>query len=298
MSIGLQRLQAAPGAVQPRPDAGRLAHRRRRRRPTSRACSPRLTAPTGARSGGASHLALLAGRGAGGGSLAADCRRLGPGPDRHDAGEVERALHVTLEGEPIEPPESCVEMVPEGPDQGIWFMFEEHRLTRISIGAPSRVKTPRGIGIGATAAAVRRAYGKGLNAEPHYYEDLPAEYLTFWTVPGKRGVRFETDSKRRVQTIHAGNAAIELVEGCALDGRTGRGSCQSCVLNARACARGRSRPRGSRGDPPMECLRRGVSFVSFVTLGPQKHDLAQRRRDAERRRGSGAATWMRLHLRA
>jgi hypothetical protein len=69
--------------------------------------------------------------------------------------------------------------------------------------------------MGATAAAVRRAYGKGLKAEPHYYEDRPAEYLTFWTVPRKRGVRFETDSKRRVQTIHAGTAAIELVEGCA-----------------------------------------------------------------------------------
>jgi hypothetical protein len=129
--------------------------------------------------------------------------------------EVEKVLHVRLRGEPIEPPESCVEMVPKGPDQGIWFMIQQHRLTRISIAAPSRVTTPRGIGVGASAAAVRRAYGRGLKAERHYYEDRPAEYLTFWTVPGKRGVRFETDSKRRVQVIHAGDDSITYVEGCA-----------------------------------------------------------------------------------
>ena len=128
--------------------------------------------------------------------------------------EVERVLHVRLEGEPIEDEKSCVELVPAGPDQGLWFMFQDYRLTRISIGAPSKVAA-RGLGIGATAAQVRRAYGRALKAEPHYYEDLPAEYLTFWTVPGKRGVRFETDARRRVQTIHAGDDSIQYVEGCA-----------------------------------------------------------------------------------
>jgi hypothetical protein len=129
--------------------------------------------------------------------------------------QVEQALAVKLKGEPLEDEKSCIELAPAGSDRGLWFLFEDYRLSRISIGTPSRVKTPRGIGVGASAAAVRRAYGKGLKAEPHYYEDMPSEYLTFWTVPGKRGVRFETDSRRRVQTIHAGNAAIELVEGCA-----------------------------------------------------------------------------------
>jgi hypothetical protein len=127
---------------------------------------------------------------------------------------VERVLHVRLEGEPIEDEKSCVELVPAGPDQGLWFMFQDYRLTRISIGAPSKVAA-RGLGIGATAAQVRRAYGRALKAEPHHYQDLPAEYLTFWTVPGKRGVRFETDARRRVQTIHAGDDSIQLVEGCA-----------------------------------------------------------------------------------
>jgi hypothetical protein len=129
--------------------------------------------------------------------------------------EVEAALHIRLKGEPIEDEATCVEMVPEGPDQGVWFMFESFKLTRISIGEPSRVTTPRGIGIGASADRVRSAYSRGLKAEPHHYVDLPAEYLTYWTVPEKRGVRFETDANRRVQTIHAGTSSIQFVEGCA-----------------------------------------------------------------------------------
>ena len=129
--------------------------------------------------------------------------------------QVEKALHVTLEGEPLDDEANCIELVPKGPDRGLWFLFESYKLRRISIGAPSKVVTPRGIGIGAGADAVRRAYGRKLQAEPHHYQDLPSEYLTFWTVPGKRGVRFETNGKREVQTIHAGTDAIQLIEGCA-----------------------------------------------------------------------------------
>jgi hypothetical protein len=129
--------------------------------------------------------------------------------------QVEAALHTRLKGEPIEDEKSCIEMVPVGRDQGLWFMFEEYKLTRISIGQPSRVTTAKGIGVGASADQVKRAYGRRLKIEPHHYEDRPAEYLTYWTVPGKRGVRFETDGKRRVQTIHAGTSSIEYVEGCA-----------------------------------------------------------------------------------
>jgi len=128
--------------------------------------------------------------------------------------EVARALGTRLEGEPIEDENVCVEKIsPAHP--GMWFMFEEGKLTRISIGEKSKVTTPRGVGLGATAREVRRKYPRGLQAEPHHYLDLPGEYLTFWTVPKKRGVRFETDVKRRVETIHAGSDSIQYVEGCA-----------------------------------------------------------------------------------
>jgi hypothetical protein len=128
--------------------------------------------------------------------------------------EVANALHVKLTGEAIDDEDVCVEKEAAG-FLGVMFMFEDKKLARVSLWEGSKVRTARGIGLGATADAVRRAYGKALKAERHHYEDLPSEYLTFWTVPKKRGVRFETNSKRRVQAIHAGTDAIQYVEGCA-----------------------------------------------------------------------------------
>lgn len=128
--------------------------------------------------------------------------------------QVERALHVRLEGEAIQDANSCIEMDARA-YPGLYFMFERRQLTRISVTKPSRIVTPRGIGIGARAADVRRSYGRSLVAEPHHYEASPAEYLTYWTVLGKRGVEFETEAHRRVRVIHAGTSSIGYVEGCA-----------------------------------------------------------------------------------
>jgi hypothetical protein len=130
--------------------------------------------------------------------------------------QVSNRLKAGLKGEPIEDEQTCVEKVAANDTYpGLIFMFQDGRLTRISVGEPSKVTTPRGIGVGTGAAAVRRAYGGALKAEPNHYEDLPAEYLTFWTVQKKRGVRFETHADRRVYVIHAGDESIELIEGCA-----------------------------------------------------------------------------------
>jgi hypothetical protein len=128
--------------------------------------------------------------------------------------QVARALGARLEGDPIDDEHACVEKTARR-FPGMWFMFLDDRLARISIGEKSKVRTPRGIGLGASAASVRHRYGRALTAEPHHYLGLPAEYLTYWTVSKRRGVRFETDAKRRVETIHAGTDSIQLVEGCA-----------------------------------------------------------------------------------
>ncbi|HKX91088.1 MAG TPA: hypothetical protein VJM15_01485 [Sphingomicrobium sp.] len=127
--------------------------------------------------------------------------------------EVDAALGAKLSGEPVEPDIACVEKGTETLP-GFTFMFEEGRLTRISLDSDSKVATPRGIAAGATEEAVRKAYARGLTSEPHTYADPPAEYLTYWTVSGRKGVRFETDEQRIVRTIHAGGASIEYVEGC------------------------------------------------------------------------------------
>ena len=130
--------------------------------------------------------------------------------------QVQKALHDRLEGDAFDNEGNCVELFPESDAlKGSYFMFLDGKLSRISVSGPSHIVTPRGIGVGANADDVRKAYGENLQAEPNHYLDLPAEYLTFWLKPAKSGVRFETDAQRKVETIHAGNDSIQLIEGCA-----------------------------------------------------------------------------------
>jgi hypothetical protein len=129
--------------------------------------------------------------------------------------QVSSALATRLEGDAIEDEEACVEMAAAQGYRGFYFMFEHGRLSRISATEPSQATTPLGVGIGAAAARVRRAYGPAMRAETHEYLGRPAEYLTLWTRGSARGIRFETDSDRRVTAIHVGGASIRYVEGCA-----------------------------------------------------------------------------------
>ena len=127
--------------------------------------------------------------------------------------QVIAALGGKLEGAAIESDDVCVEKESTALN-GVAFMFEDGRLSRISLAKGTDITTPRGIGPGASADAVRRAH-RGIESEPNTYIEAPAEYLTFWTVTGKKGVRFEVDEKRQVYVIHAGGASIQYVEGCA-----------------------------------------------------------------------------------
>jgi hypothetical protein len=130
--------------------------------------------------------------------------------------QVQKALNDRLEGDAFDNEGSCIELFPQSEElKGSYFMFLDGKLSRISVSAPSHIVTPRGIGVGANADDVRKAYGEKLQAEPNHYLDLPAEYLTFWLKPDKSGVRFETDAQRKVETIHAGNSSIQYIEGCA-----------------------------------------------------------------------------------
>ena len=128
--------------------------------------------------------------------------------------QVAKALNSELTGEAIEDEKVCVEKSARSLP-AVLFMFLDQRLSRVSIAKGSGITTRGGIGIGSTAAAVRKAFGRGLQAETNEYEDKPAEYLTYWTVPGKRGYRFETSTNRKVYVIHAGTSSINYIEGCA-----------------------------------------------------------------------------------
>ena len=142
----------------------------------------------------------------------------GVGPIRIGMTEAEvreAAGPARIEGDTGDTFESCKEIQLKGDLAGTWVMLEEGRVTRVSLGDMSQVRTDKGVGLGATAAQVRTAYGAAVQTEPHKYEGPPAEYLTVWTVPDKTGVRFETNEQRVVKTIHAGGPSIQYVEGCA-----------------------------------------------------------------------------------
>ena len=94
------------------------------------------------------------------------------------------------------------------------YMVVDGRVSRVTAHLNSKARTDRGLGLGATEAAVRAAYPR-LQVEPHHYIGEPARYLTVWTTPNKRGVRYVTDEKGIVREIHAGDETIQYVEGCS-----------------------------------------------------------------------------------
>lgn len=130
--------------------------------------------------------------------------------------QVSKALHMELQGDAFDNEGHCVELFPASDQlKGTYFMFLDGKLSRISVIDTAKIVTPSGIHVGSTAEEVRTAYGVKLQAEAHHYLGEPAEYLTYWLKPKASGVRFETDASQKVEIIHAGNASIQLIEGCA-----------------------------------------------------------------------------------
>lgn len=145
--------------------------------------------------------------------------------------EVENAL-----GGPADPnasggpdPNACDEFHPAHAPVGLYVMIEEGKLARVTAagddqGAPSHVKTDKGVGLGASVAEVIAAY-PGIKSEPHKYIGPPGAYLTMWSKgdakadyvqdPAARGVRFEIGEDGKVAMIHTGGPSIQYVEGCA-----------------------------------------------------------------------------------
>ena len=124
-------------------------------------------------------------------------------------------------------PETCDQWRPERAPDGLLVMIQNGVLTRISVAAPSTLKTDRGFGVGDTSAAIKAAYGAQAVSEPHKYSPAPAEDIFVWASGGPatphayvqdaaaRGVRYEIDSTGKVGIVHVGGPAIQMVEGCS-----------------------------------------------------------------------------------
>ncbi|TWB36436.1 hypothetical protein FBZ91_109298 [Nitrospirillum viridazoti] len=102
----------------------------------------------------------------------------------------------------------------DGKDKQISYMVEKGRITRIDVFAPpggeATVRTAQGIGVGATEAAVLKAYGPTVVVQPHAYEE--GHYLRI----EERGrvLLFET-ADGRVTRFRAGlPPAVDYIEGC------------------------------------------------------------------------------------
>ncbi|CAN5293355.1 hypothetical protein BH09PSE1_BH09PSE1_22160 [soil metagenome] len=121
-------------------------------------------------------------------------------------------------------PAMCDEYHPSRAPEGVNVMIQEGRLARISLINAATIKTDRGFGLGDTGLAIKQAYGGAIIAQPAKYEAAPAEDLFSWAHGGStsyvqdptaRGVRYEIDGDGKVSRIHAGDPAIQLVEGCS-----------------------------------------------------------------------------------
>ena len=119
-------------------------------------------------------------------------------------------------GEPQKGSDCSYVVARQGPRQ-LSFMLKGKRIVRVDLGPRTPVRTTRGIGIGATEAAVRRAYPKGLRTERHHYVPT-GHYLVFTPTQQElrnRRVIFETDG-RKVTAIRAGRVPeVRFVEGCS-----------------------------------------------------------------------------------
>lgn len=114
------------------------------------------------------------------------------------------------------PSAECHQRAVKDASLGLVVMFEEGRVSRISLGQGSPVQTDHAIGLGAIEPAVRAAYeGAEVVSEPHKYLAPPAKRLIHWDRPPVRGTVYEINEDGRVVAIYAGGPSIQYVEGCS-----------------------------------------------------------------------------------
>ena len=94
-----------------------------------------------------------------------------------------------------------------------YALFERGRFGAVFFRRGAR--TPRGIRIGLTLSALRRAYPGRLTSRPHAYEPGGRYYFLTRRSKPHWQIRFDVSSGRRVTQISFGNAAVRYVEGCA-----------------------------------------------------------------------------------
>ncbi len=123
----------------------------------------------------------------------------------------------------VSEPMTCQVYHPDKAPDGVDVMLQDGRLTRITLGQGSSVKTDRGFGVGDSGIAIKQAFGGAVFAQPAKYDPAPAEDLFVWAKgrstayvvdPAARGIRYEVGKDGLVSRVHAGDPSIQLVENC------------------------------------------------------------------------------------
>ena len=109
-------------------------------------------------------------------------------------------------------PAGCVEAGWPG-KPGIGLMFEDYRLTRISVGRKA-ITTGEGAGVGTSEAALRRLYGRRAVFTDHPYLEKEGHYVTVRYPQANRKLIFET-AHGKVNSFRIGYPKpVEYIEGC------------------------------------------------------------------------------------
>ncbi|MGA0601876.1 hypothetical protein ACO2Q3_14305 [Caulobacter sp. KR2-114] len=98
--------------------------------------------------------------------------------------------------------------------ESLSLLFMDGKLDSIDFSEGATWKTAGGVKVGDTDAAIRKAYGAAAHKTRSAYEDPPAAYYTV-RGPGPHGIKFTTDSSRKITNIDAGGDSIGFIEGCA-----------------------------------------------------------------------------------
>jgi hypothetical protein len=128
-------------------------------------------------------------------------------------GAAERRLGTslrTIENAPVQT--ACDYLYPVRGFEGLSLMVQNGRVTRAQIRSAA-FATRSGARVGDRTARLRQLYGNRLDIVPHKY-DPTGFYYFVWEQRRRYGVKFEIAADT-VSAIYAGDASIELVEGCA-----------------------------------------------------------------------------------
>lgn len=141
-------------------------------------------------------------------------------PDPHVLGPegvgdivIGEAPPSTLKADAVQISDTC--RTYSDPQRRLYAMTDGEVVMRITAMRDSLLETERGIAVGASEAAVRKAYPEAVE-QPHQYVEAPGKYLDWRPGGGSSGLRFEIDGDGKVNLMHAGREPhLEYPEGCA-----------------------------------------------------------------------------------